>query len=58
MIMDGEAVCVVARYDSLVAMLSFFFIAGLTTWVEDLDTLEAVLKVLIPVILSEVEGQC
>ncbi len=43
MIMDGEAVCVVAGYDSLVAMLDFFFMTGLTTWVEDLDTLETLL---------------
>ena len=40
MIMDGEAACVVAGYDSLVALLDVFFMSGLTTWVEDLDTLE------------------
>jgi hypothetical protein len=40
MIMDGEAACVVAGYDSLVALLDVFFMSGLTTWVADLDALE------------------
>jgi hypothetical protein len=40
MIMDGEATCVVAGYDSLVAMLDFFFISGLTTWIDEPETLK------------------
>ncbi|GAK60531.1 hypothetical protein U27_00428 [Candidatus Vecturithrix granuli] len=40
MIMDGEAACVVAGYDSLVAMLDFFFMSGLTTWIDDPGDLE------------------
>jgi hypothetical protein len=43
MILDGEVVCVVAGEHSLVALLDVFFLAGLTTWVEDLETLETLL---------------
>ncbi len=40
MIMDGEATCVVAGADNLVAMLDFFFMSGLTTWIDEPETLK------------------
>jgi hypothetical protein len=43
MIMDGEVACVVAGADSLEALVDFFFLAGTSVWVEDLETLETVL---------------
>ena len=43
MIMDGEVACVVAGHHSLVALVDLFFMMSLTTWVEDIETLDKVL---------------
>ena len=43
MIMDGEVACVVAGHHSLVAIVDLFFMMSLTTWVEDIETLDKVL---------------
>jgi hypothetical protein len=42
-IMDAEVACVVTGVDSLEALVDFFFLAGTSIWVEDLETLEKVL---------------
>jgi hypothetical protein len=41
-IMDGEVACVVSGVDSLEALVDFFFLAGTSIWIEDLETLEKV----------------
>jgi hypothetical protein len=43
MIMDAEVACVVSGIDSLEALVDFFFLAGVSVWPEDLETLEKLL---------------
>jgi hypothetical protein len=43
MILDGEVVCLVSGMATLNALLDMFALAGITTWVEDLESLEALL---------------
>ena len=43
MIMDGEAACVIGGADSVIALLDIFYISGITTWVDDLETLNNLL---------------
>ena len=43
MIMDAEAACVVSGYDSVIAMFDLFFMTGVTTWVDDVETLNTLL---------------
>ena len=40
MIMDGEVACVVSSADTLEALIDFFFLAGVSIWPEDLETLD------------------
>lgn len=42
-IMDGEVAAVVSGYNSLVALVDLFFISATTTWVDNLDQLDALL---------------
>jgi hypothetical protein len=43
MIMDGEVACVVSGADTLEALIDFFFLAGVSVWPEDLETLDRLL---------------
>jgi hypothetical protein len=43
MIMDAEVACVVSGADSLEALVDFFFLAGVSVWPDDLETLEKLL---------------
>ena len=43
LITDGEMGCLVSGISALTPLLDMFFMAGLTTWVEDLDDLERLL---------------
>ena len=41
--LDGEVVCAVSGVDTFAAVIDFFFLSGITTWIEDLETLEELL---------------
>ena len=41
LMMDGEVVLVVANRASLAVLMNMFFLSGITTWVDDLETLES-----------------
>jgi hypothetical protein len=43
MIMDAEVASVISGIDSLEALVDFFFLAGVSVWPEDLETLEKLL---------------
>ncbi|MCP4396705.1 MAG: hypothetical protein GY801_05290 [bacterium] len=43
LMLDGEVVCAVSGVDTFAAAIDFFFLSGITTWVEDLETLEELL---------------
>ena len=43
LMLDGEVVCAVSGVETFAAAIDFFFLSGITTWVEDLDELESLL---------------
>ena len=43
LMLDGEVVCAVSGVETFAAVIDFFFLSGITTWVEDLETLEELL---------------
>ena len=42
-IMDGEVAAVISGYFSLIGLMDFFFMSGLTTWIDDVQKLDQLL---------------